>query len=254
MSLFTLVFVIFIGLSIGSFINVCVYRIPVGRSIITPPSSCLGCGSKIKDIDLIPVLSYILLMGKCRNCGERISIRYPLVEILTAALLVGLYFKFGLEIKTLIFVAIVSILIMIFFIDLEHMIIPDGLNLLIALLGMTLNIVYSGGSYKTALINMLFGFLLGGGIFLILGLIGAMGGGDIKLMAALGIVFGWKLLIPLMFLSFLLGGIIGIALLVLKVKKIKDMIPFGPYIAVASVIITFYGSEIVHWYISRFFI
>lgn len=254
MDLLILIFVILIGLSIGSFINVCIYRIPEGKSIVSPPSSCPGCGERIKAIDLIPVFSYIFLMGKCRNCGERISIRYPLVEILTAVLFAGLYLKFGLEIKTLIFAAIISILIMIFFIDLEHMIIPDGLNLLIALFGITLNIVYAGGNYKAAVLNMLFGLLLGGGLFFILGLIGAMGGGDIKLMAALGIVFGWKLLIPLMFLSFLLGGIIGIALIVLKIKKIKDMIPFGPYIAAASVITAFYGSEMVHWYMRSFMI
>lgn len=254
MDLIIMIFVILIGLSIGSFLNVCIYRIPEGKSIVFPPSSCTTCGEKIKAWDLIPVISFILLRGKCRGCGEKISIRYPLIEMLTAALFATLLYKFGLEIRTLIYAAIVSILIVIFFIDLEHMIIPDGLNLLLALMGITLNIAYMGGNYKYALLNMLYGLLLGGGIFFILALFGAMGGGDIKLIAALGLVFGWKLLIPLMFFSFLIGGIIGIALLVLKIKKIKDMIPFGPYIAVSSVIIVFFGSNLVNWYLSRFLI
>lgn len=253
MVIFYVILTALIGLSIGSFINVCIYRIPTKKSIIFPPSSCPGCLKKIKVFDLIPVLSYILLRGKCRNCGEKISIRYPLVELFVGFLFVLVYLYFGLSVKALIYSAIVSILVIIFFIDLEHMIIPDGLNLLIGVLGITLNMIYPIDNYKIILLNMLYGFFLGGGLFLLLALIGAMGGGDIKLMAALGLVFGWKLLIPLMFFSFLLGGIIGLVLIVLKLKSMKDMIPFGPYITVASVIILFFGSDIVNWYLSNFF-
>lgn len=244
-----LIFIFLIGLCIGSFINVCIYRIPLGKSIVFPGSSCPGCGNKIKAIDLIPVLSYIFLLGKCRNCGQRISLKYPLVELLTAVLILLLYMNFGISMYFFVYLTITAILIMIFFIDLEHMIIPDVLNLIIGILGITLNIFYADGNLKFTLLNMLYGFLLGGGLFFILALFGAMGGGDIKLMAALGLVFGWKLLIPLMFLSFMFGGVIGITLLALKIKKMKDMIPFGPYIVASTIIIIFFGSNIINWYL-----
>lgn len=253
MNTINLIFIFIFGLVIGSFINVCIYRIPNGKSIIFPGSSCPACGEKIRTIDLIPVLSYILLRAKCRICREPISVRYPLVELLTAILFTALYIQFGLSynllIYLLIYAAIISILIMIFFIDLEHMIIPDGLNLAIGLLGIALNIVYPDVGYVHTAINMILGILLGGGLFFILACFGAMGGGDIKLMAALGAVFGWKMLIPLMFLSFVMGGLIGIILLVFKIKKMKDMIPFGPYIAIAGIITIFYGSNIIEWYL-----
>lgn len=250
MDFLVILIVLLFGLCIGSFINVCIYRIPAEKSIVSPGSSCPKCGVKIKAVNLIPVISYIFLRAKCPDCGQPISIKYPLVEMLTGLLFVGLYLAFGLSLKAVIFAAMVSILIMIIFIDLEHMIIPDGLNLVIGLLGITLNMIYPVDGYKTTLLSMLYGFLLGGGFFFILALFGAMGGGDIKLMAALGLVFGWKVLIPLMFLSFVMGGIVGIVLILFKIKKMKDMIPFGPYIAVASIITIFYGSSILNWYLA----
>lgn len=245
-----LIFVFIFGLVIGSFINVCIYRIPNGKSIVFPGSSCPSCGERIRAIDLIPVVSYILLRAKCRICREPISVKYPLVELLTAVLFTALYIHFEFTYSFLIYAAIASILIMIFFIDLEHMIIPDGLNLAVGLLGIVLNIIHPDTSYAYIAINMILGILLGGGLFFILACFGAMGGGDIKLMAALGVVFGWKVLIPLMFLSFIMGGIIGIILLVFKIKKMKDMIPFGPYITIAGIISIFYGTYIIDWYIN----
>ena len=241
-----------LGLCIGSFINVCIYRIPISKSIVSPPSSCTSCGERIKAWDLIPIISYILLRGKCRNCNIKVSIKYPLIELLVGIMFLLTFIYFGFGIEFIIYSIIVSIFIIILFIDLEHMIIPDGLNVILAVLGLILNIVLKEDGYVTIGLDMLYGLLLGGGFFFILALFGGMGGGDIKLMAALGIIFGWKMLIPLMFLSFMFGGVFGIILLSLKSKGMKDMIPFGPYIVVASTIIIVYGQEIIDWYMSYY--
>lgn len=243
-----MIFIFIIGLCIGSFINVCIYRIPREESIAFPASHCTSCEAKIKVIDLIPIFSYIFLRGRCRNCNEKISIKYPVVELLTGLLFLAAYLQFGNVFKLLFSLIFISIFLMIFYIDLEHMIIPDGLNAIIALLGVTFNIVFPIGDYKSTLISMGLGLLAGGGFFLILGLFGAMGGGDIKMMAALGLLFGFELTILLMFLAFVIGGIVSITFLITKVKTMKDMVPFGPYIAMAGILVLFFGTSILNWY------
>lgn len=252
MELLLYIVIFVLGLCIGSFANVCIYRIPNEQSVAFPPSHCTNCGERIKKRDLIPIISYIFLSGKCRNCSNKISIRYPLIELLVGMIFLLLFLNFGITIKFVLYSIISTILIIIFFIDLEHMIIPDGLNLLLGLIGITFNILYPKDGYISTLLSMLYGFLLGGGIFFLLALFGGMGGGDIKIMAALGLLFGWKLTIPLMALSFLLGGVVGVILLCMRSRGMKDKIPFGPFIAAGALIVILYGNNLISWYLTYY--
>lgn len=242
----TLIFIL--GLTIGSFLNVCIYRIPEGESIISPPSSCGSCGTRLKPVELIPVLSWLFLGGKCRYCGESIATRYPLVELLTGSLFAVTYWRIGLDWTLIPYGILIATLITITFIDLDHQIIPNTINLfaLIVFLGSNLTLGYI--DWKEALI----GSLVGGGFLFLLVVLSrgaAMGMGDVKLMAVLGLFLGWRSALLTLFLSFILGGLFGVLLLLLKRKGRKDAIPFGPWIALAATVSILYGNEILTWYI-----
>lgn len=230
-----------IALLIGSFLNVCIYRIPREKSVVFPPSHCPGCGNTLKCQDLIPLVSYFVTRGKCRYCGSRISSRYPLVEGLNALLWLLLYNKIGISGQFIFFALWSSLLIVITFIDLEFQEIPDVLNLsgLALSLGAAL-----WPETSPALLDGALGLLLGGGSFLIIALVsgGAMGGGDIKLMAVLGLFLGWQMIIVVFLLAFTLGACISVYLLVTGKKGRKDPIPFGPFIALAAVIVFLWGE------------
>jgi len=243
------IIIFLIGLLIGSFLNVCIYRIPRGESIIFPPSHCTNCKSRIKSYDLIPVLSFLLIKGRCRACGQKISIKYPIVEILTGLLYIIGFMKFGMTVEFLRNSILISILIAVAFIDLEHSIIPGRLMIFAAVAGIILHIIgYKSNSY---LLSCLYGFLTGGGtIFLIVLLTGGMGGGDIQLMAVIGLFLGFKNILLTLMLSFIIGALAGITLVLLKKKSRRDYIPFGPFIACAALITIFYGDAILAWYIS----
>ena len=180
--------------------------------------------------------------------------RYPIVEGITGLLFLFTVYTFGVSLASLQYLLIIGILIPIFLIDYEHYIIPDGLNLGIFLIaaGVLLLQILSGEAQWTALLDRSLGLLIGGGFFLLIAMVtdGAMGGGDIKIMAALGFLFGVKETLLLMFLSFVLGGILSVALLALKVKKRKDPIPFGPFICIGAVVTIFWGNQILAWYLS----
>ncbi|MGB3368349.1 MAG: prepilin peptidase [Acidaminobacteraceae bacterium] len=234
-----------LGAIFGSFFNVCIYRIPNGKSIINPPSSCGSCDHILNFRDMVPVIGYFLNRGRCRYCGEKYSIRYALVELLTAVSFLLVYIKMGLAFEILFILAIVSMIIIMIFIDLDHHIIPDGLNLLIGLSGLAYGI-YNNTSIK----SMILGFLVGGVIIFIVAIIGPMGGGDIKLFAALGIWLGPLYTSFAIVISFILGGIIGVLLIVLKIKGRKDHIAFGPFIGIAGLMMILFGNEIINWYIT----
>lgn len=242
------------GAVIGSFLNVCIYRMPRDLSIIMPSSRCTSCNNPISPFDNIPILSYILLRGKCRYCKKYISLRYPLVEALNAFLYVVVLWRYGLGWNSALYCILVSSLVVITFIDLDFQIIPDR----ITLVGIPVGLI--AGSfllpdpflraaqlgYKTSLS----GFLVGGGLFYLIAVLsrGGMGGGDIKMMAMVGALMGWKSVLLTMFLGSLAGSVVGLFLMIFKGKGRKSKIPFGPFLALGTIITLFFGQEIFIWY------
>lgn len=243
-----IIIILIYGLVIGSFLNVCIYRIPMDESLVYPSSHCTSCKNRIKWYDLIPVVSYIILKGKCRYCGEKISIKYPLVEILTGIIFVALYFKYGLSYKFIKYAVLSSLLIVIGIIDYYTMdvyfkTIAAGL---IAGIFFTIYQWYVSGS----ILEYLFGAFIGGSIISIIVLITkGMGWGDAEICLMSGLFLGFKLTVVMVFLSFIFGGIIGLILVIFKIKSQKDYMPFGPFISFASIFTIFFGQEILKWYL-----
>lgn len=254
--------IIISGLLIGSFLNVCIYRIPQGESIVSPSSKCPSCATPIKFYDNIPLISYILLMGKCRYCKAKVSARYPFVEFLNAFLYAIVLNRFGIESPgvLLVYLLFTSILIVIFFIDLDHQIIPNSITYpgipIAVILGSTIlpDPFFHAGplGYKASLI----GFIAGGGFFYLVATAGrlifkkdAMGGGDIKMMAMVGGLLGWKGVILTTFSGSLLGSIIGVTLIKFKGREWGSKIAFGPYLAIGALISLLWGEEILRWYL-----
>ena len=256
------VIIFLFGLVIGSFINVLIYRIPLGKSIITPPSACTSCGKRLTAPDLIPVLSYVFLRGRCRHCSEPISPRYPFVELLSAAISTALFVKYGITIPFIAFVFLMTILIAIFFIDIDHRIIPDEL-VIAGVIGGTALLVYNGFKPLTEVFGdarwwtPVAGFFSGSGFLLLVALLGlliyktddAMGMGDVKLMAPIGLFLGWKLCLTALFISVVLAGISSLVLILFRIKKKKDTIPFGPFIVTGTFVTIMWGWELINWYI-----
>ncbi|WP_378956342.1 prepilin peptidase [Pelosinus sp. sgz500959] len=237
---------IIFGLLIGSFLNVCIYRLPKNESIVTPPSHCTVCNTHLKPWDLIPVISYLLSRGRCRYCSTSFSPRYAFVELLTASLFVWCFYVFELSPELIKALILTSFFIVITFIDYDHQLILDKVLACLSIVGVVINL----WTHSVEPFNMLIGSLLGGGLLLIIALVsgGGMGGGDIKFAAALGLCFGWEYLILTLFLSFIFGGIGGVLLLVFKMKSRKDFIPFGPFIALAALFTLLYGNNMITWY------
>ena len=234
------------GLFIGSFLNVCIYRIPEGISVINPPSTCGSCGHRLNYIDMIPVLNYVINKGRCRYCNDSYSVQYPLVELLNAILYLFIGMKYGMSFYSLIYCILISLMIVISFIDLKYMIIPDKLIAALMLMGAVV-IMYD----RTMILDKIIGSLMGFGMFLLIAIItNAMGGGDIKLIAALGLMFGIKGTLFIAVFSFLIGAVVCVLLLSLKMKNRKDKIPFGPFICLAALLYVFYGAEIINYYVN----
>lgn len=249
-------FVCILGLVIGSFLSVVIWRVPRGESIVTPPSHCGSCGTRLKPLDLVPVLSYLFLRGRCRYCHERISLRYPLVEILTAALLAGLYVQAGFGWTFGFYGVLFIILTAVAFIDLDHQIIPDGLVVIGAVIGLGMDIAGVG----VGIVDGLLGALVGGGSLLLVALVAlyvfkkeGMGGGDIKLMAMAGLYLGWKMTIVSLFMSICMAAAAGIVFLATGRKKRQDAIPLGPFLAIGIVLAVFVGGRLLSWYLAQFF-
>ncbi|HAK88771.1 MAG TPA: prepilin peptidase [Nitrospiraceae bacterium] len=248
------------GLIVGSFLNVCIHRIPRGKSIVSPSSACPACNTPIKPWDNIPVLSYIILRGKCRKCGEGISIHYPTVELLNAALYWSVLNSFGIGWHLPVVLAFASAMVVITFIDLDFQVIPDVITLpgiIIGLISASFLLPDPFSLQPSALSlsivgfkNSVTGLLLGGGLFYLIAVLsrGGMGGGDIKMMAMVGAFMGWKAVFLTTFIGSLTGSIVGISLMVFKGKGRKTKIPFGPFLALGSLITLFFGGEIIRWY------
>jgi leader peptidase (prepilin peptidase)/N-methyltransferase len=238
-------FAFIFGAVVGSFLNVCIYRLPAETSIVRPSSRCPHCQHPIRYHDNIPILSYILLAGKCRDCGAKISWRYPLVELITAVLSLLLFIQFGLSLQYLVFFIFTAVLIIITFIDLDHQIIPDVLSLP----GIPLFFLAAVFIVKIPWKEALFGLLIGGGVLLVIALVyefiskrEGMGGGDIKLLAMIGGFLGWKSLIFILLFSSFSGAVIGIAAMIIKKQDTKYAVPFGPFLSAAAVAYIFAGD------------
>ena len=247
----TIVSIIF-GALIGSFLNVCIFRLPKEESIIWPGSYCPHCKNPIKFYDNIPLISYLVLRGRCRSCKGSISLQYPAVEGITALSSLFLFIRFGLSLSFLIYFAFVAGLIVITVIDLFHQIIPDLISLPGIAMGLLLSLINPNITFSNSMIGVLIG---GGSLFAVATVYHwlfkrvGMGGGDVKLLAMIGAFLGWKAVILTIFLSSLIGSLVGIIVMVSKGRDFRYAIPFGPFLSLGAVFSLFYGQEIISWYL-----
>ena len=244
--------VLIIGLCIGSFLNVCIYRIPKEESIVFPASHCTSCGHELKFYELIPIVSYIFLRGRCIKCKSKISIKYPLIEILNGLLYLLLFIKYGLSFNFIFYCLLVSLLIVISIIDLESKYVYSSTTIVGVLLAIIYIII---GAYlgEVKILNNLLGGLIGYGIiFLIIILTGGMGEGDADIAGICGLFVGIKGVLVALFLAIILGGIFASIVLLLKIKDRKSEIAFGPYIAIGTLIWILIGQKILTLYVSFF--
>lgn len=250
-------FAFIFGAIVGSFLNVCIYRMPKNESIVFPGSHCFSCGKPIKWHDNLPIMSYLLLRGKCRNCKAPYSAQYLLVEILTGLIFALFYLTFGFTAKGIIFLILTLALLVESFIDLEHRIIPDEITLSGIVIGLVLSGVFPALHKETTLwggvLQALIGVVVGGGFLYLSALIAewflkqeAMGGGDVKLLAMIGAFTGWKGVVWTIFLSSILGSIIGVYQ---KIRYGAQTIPYGPYLGLATFLYFFIGPGIYDWYL-----
>jgi leader peptidase (prepilin peptidase)/N-methyltransferase len=239
------------GALIGSFLNVCIYRLPRHESIAWPGSHCPACAHPIAWYDNLPLLSYMFLAGRCRHCAGRISWRYPLVEALNAFGYVALLWFFGPSWSTLAYAALYSALLVVAGTDLSHKIIPN----VITFPGMVLGLISSATILPLGLIDGLIGLIVGGGILWLLAwaspyLFGkeGMGGGDIKLLGMIGAFLGWKPALMTIMVGSFLGSVVGVSLIAARIIRREDYIPFGPFLVCGALVALFFGQSILGWY------
>lgn len=253
-----IIFLVFLlGIIIGSFLNVCIYRIPEGLSIVKPRSRCGTCGHELGTLDLVPLLSYIFLRGKCRYCKSHIALRYPIIEALTGFLYVVVYLAFGYSLSTLVGWILFSILIVALMTDIDHMIIPDKLIIFGLVVGLAVSILQVFRPlmiFRTAWhFSGFAGGAATGGILLLIAIIsmffygeeGGMGMGDVKLFVVIGLLSGLKVALMSLWLSFIIGGLAGVVLILVFKKNRKMAIPFGPAIVIATMISVLFYSPII---------
>lgn len=239
--------IIFIfGINIGSFLNVCIYRIPLGESIVTAPSHCMTCGRKLKWYDMVPVFSWLVLGGKCRNCKSKISVQYPIIEGVNGILYVMICAVNGLEWSSVIYCFMASALLVLSIIDWRTYEIPFGINVFLFVLGVAMTIL-DRGNLAEHLIGMICVSGLLGILYLLTG--GrAIGGGDIKLMFACGLILGWKLILLAFFLGCIIGSVVHI--IRMSVKKAGRMLAMGPYLSAGILLAALWGNAWINWYLS----
>lgn len=252
---YCLFFLFCLGLCLGSFANVVIYRLPKGESVVKPRSRCGSCGKPVVWYDNIPLLSWIFLRARCRRCRAKISWRYPLVEILSGLLFTGLFYRYGWSFQLLESLVFAWGLLVVSFIDFDHMILPDEFTLS----GIVIGLVGSFFNPNRDFISAVIGVLLGGGFLYAIAAIyyafrkeEGMGGGDIKLLAWIGAVLGWPAIPFVILASSLIGSVVGIAVMAVRKSGLKTSIPFGPYLALAALIYLFGGGEVGTWYIRLF--
>ena len=238
------------GSAIGSFLNVCIYRLPQKKSLLFPASHCLHCQQPIRFFDNIPLISYLVLRGRCHFCGQPISPQYVMVEFLTALFSLLLFLHYSLT-EYFIYFAFFSSLLVVTFIDLKHQIIPDA----ISLPGIGAGFLASFVLPRITYLDSLLGIALGGGIlyFVALGYYlmtktEGMGMGDVKLLAMIGAFLGSKAVIITIFLSAFLGAMVGVTFMVIKGKSRKYAIPYGPFLSIGALLSLFWGDALLAWY------
>ena len=275
------IFIFSLGAIIGSFLNVVIHRVPNEESIVFPNSACPKCGNAIKFYDNIPVLSWLILGGKCRNCKEKISFRYPAVELLTALLFILTFSQIGPTAFLPVALIFVTTIIALVFIDAENMILPDVINyplLVFALLVRLIFPLFISAEFFTdlnfapltmlktypvwlvSLLGAILGGLVGGGFLWLVGFIWeklrgveAMGLGDVKIMFAVGALLGWRLTLLSIFLGAFSGAIIGLFLIFRqKEKDFQAQIPFGVFLGIGSILALLFGEQMIRWYINTF--
>jgi leader peptidase (prepilin peptidase) / N-methyltransferase len=249
------VFAFIFGAAVGSFLNVCIFRLPGKISLIKPLSRCPHCQHPIRFYDNIPLVSFLVLKGKCRDCQNTISWRYPLVELITALICLLLFLKFGLSLQFLVVFIFTAVLIVIAFIDVDHKIIPDILTLPGIAIFFLAGIFIMNVNWLEALI----GVLVGGGVLFTIAFVyetltkrEGMGGGDIKLLAMIGGFFGWKSLIFVLLFSSCAGALVGITMMIIQKQDLKYAVPFGPFLAAAAVAYVFWGNDFMHILLTRY--
>lgn len=247
------VFSLLLGLCLGSFLNVCIARLPEGESLVFPGSHCPTCGTAIRFYDNIPLVSFALLRGRCRSCGARISWRYPLVELLMGILSLLLCIKFGFGYQYLMGLVFLGALTAITFIDAAHQIIPDLISLPGIVAGLLAALLTPQGSFQDALI----GVIAGGGSFYLVALVferltgrPGLGGGDIKMLAMIGAWLGWQALPLTVLAASLSGALFGTACIFRSGKGLRLKIPFGPFLAFGSALYLFQGEALTRWYVA----
>lgn len=237
------------GAVIGSFLNVCIFRIPEGQSIVTVPSHCMNCGYRLKWYDLIPIVSWLFLKGKCRKCGQPISVQYPLIEAANGFLWILIFRNFDLELILSLLTALLgSALIVLSVIDARTMEIPDGITIFIAVLGL-IHMVSDLSRWWTYVI----GLVCVSGVLLLIYLISrrrAIGGGDIKLMAAAGLFLGWKKIILAFFIACVVGTVIH--LILMKVQGKGRQLAMGPYLSLGILLSALWGERMIDAYLGLF--
>ena len=248
-----------LGLIFGSFATVAAYRIPRHETIVSGRSKCPGCGSTIRWFENIPLVSWVAQRGRCRHCGQQISARYPITELVTAILFVLAFAKYGLSVEAFAFAAFFWVLVVLTVIDLEHRLLPNRIvypTFVAGWIGLTAAALSEGR--PRALIDAALGALIFGGFFFLIALVypAGMGGGDVKLSLVLGSFLGYEggvgVTLAGMFLSFLLGGVVGVTITLLKGGGRKSQVPFGPFLAAGTIIAVLAGQPIVDAYLSSF--
>ncbi len=244
-----------LGLVAGSFLNVVIYRLPRSESVVTPRSHCPQCGTTVRWFDNIPLLSFVLLGGRCRACHTAISWQYPLVELITGSLAVALWLKFETGPALLYFFLLICPLVAISFIDLHHKIIPDLLSLPGMTTGLITQLVLKGGSWQT-LLSVLGGILAGGGTLYLIGWLyektrhrEGLGMGDVKLAAMFGAFFGWKAVFLILLLSSFIGSVIGLGFILIRRKGLQFEIPYGPFLSAGALLYLFWGPKLIALYL-----
>lgn len=242
--------VLLLGLAVGSFLNVVVHRLPREESLVSPGSRCPACGYALRAVENIPVVSYVVLLGRCRRCRARISVRYPLVELATAALFVAHYLVFGWTPLLAVRLLFAAGLVAMFAIDLEHHLLPDAITLPGIVAGLAASVFLPPG-----FLNALVGMLAGGGVLWLIGEAyyryagdEGMGGGDVKMLAMIGAFLGWQLVLLTLVLSSLAGAVIGLLVIATRRGGMKYALPYGTFLSVSAMIASLYGERIVRWY------
>ena len=245
-----------LGLAVGSFVNVIIFRLPRNKSLSRPRSFCPACETAIRWYHNVPIVSYIVLRGRCHNCRTPIPVRYPLVEMTTAALFLIFFLRYGISIATVGFWLFCAGLVAVFFIDLEHTIIPDK----ITLPGIVVGLVVAAVSDHIKVTSSILGIFAGGGSFLLIGWLGqkmfkkeSLGGGDIKLAAMMGAFIGPSRIFLVFVLSAVLGLLTSAVVLPISPRFRRErMLPFGPFLVLAAFLVVFYGQDVIDWYWRRF--